>query len=155
MTLFDQIEQQYKESLKKREADVLEVIRGLKSEIKNFLIEIGALEISDSDVIKIIKTEIKKRKDAITLYIQGARQELADKEQQEILVLERFLPEQLSEEVVRAKVSEIIDEIGDITLKDIGMVIARAMDRLGDAVDGSVVARIVKEHITKKAGKKQ
>lgn len=146
MNLANQIEENLKIALKEKNTTALLTLRGLKSSIMNFKIEKGLDNVHDNDVIKLIKSEIKKRKDSIEAYIQGGRQELADKESDEIKILESFLPEQMSEEKIKNIVERIIKEMGEVTQKDIGKIIGNVIKEAGDAADGSLVSKIVKEN---------
>jgi len=113
-------------------------------------------ELTDEQVIETISSEIKKRKDAIALYEQGNRQELADKEKKEIEILKKYLPEQLSEEELKKLVQESITKVG-AEMKDpstssgqvIGKIMADLMPKTKGRADSSEVSKIVKEFLNK------
>lgn len=106
-------------------------------------------ELTDDEIINVISSEIKKRKDAIALYEKGARQELADKEKKEIEILQKYLPEQLSEEEIRRLVQESISKVGAKEIKDMGKVMADLALKIKGRTDNSDVSRMVKESLGK------
>ena len=106
-------------------------------------------ELSDEKIIEVIASEIKKRKDAIALYEKGNRQELADKEQKEIEILKKYLPEQLSAEELRKLVAESIAKTGATEIKDMGKVMADLMPKVKGKAEGSEISKIIKELLSK------
>ncbi|HEF9750405.1 TPA: GatB/YqeY domain-containing protein, partial [Campylobacter coli] len=94
------------------------------------------IELSDERILKIIASEIKKRKDAIELYSKGGREDLAQKEQKEIALFESYLPQQLSDEELQAALKEMIANLGVSSLKDQGLVMKEAKAKFGARVDG-------------------
>jgi len=106
-------------------------------------------ELSDQEIIQIIFSEIKKRRDAIVLYIQGKRQELAQKEEKEIEALQKYLPKQLSEEEIKKIAAESIEITGAKELKDMGKVMQDLNSKIGGRVEGSQLSKAVKELLSK------
>jgi len=104
--------------------------------------ESGLLE---DEVLEIISSEIKKRKEAALLFEKGKRMDLAEKEKEEAKILEKYLPEQLSEEEIKKLAREIIEKMGVKEMKDVGKVMAELMPKLKGRADGSLVSKIVKE----------
>lgn len=146
MSVQIKLQEQYKEALKAKAAERLEVLRGLMAEIKNKEID-SSKELEDSDIIKVVKSEIKKRKDAIDMYAQAGRQELADAELAEITILEEFLPKQISDEKLGEIVDSIISTMENLTIKDMGKVIGLVAAQVGDTADGGRIAQSVKEKL--------
>jgi len=118
----------------------------------------GEAQLTDEEIIDVLSSEVKKRKDAIALYTQGNRPELAEKESKEIEVIKKYLPEQLSEEVIRKLVQESVEKIrkemsasGGSALggKDMGKVMADLNPKVKGKAEGSVVSKIVKELLGK------
>jgi len=107
-------------------------------------------QLTDEEIIDVISSEIKKRKDAVELYTKGNRQELANKEKKEIEILQKYLPEQLSQEEVKKLVQEAIAKSGAKEIKDIGRVMAELMPKIKGKADSSQVSRIVKELLSSK-----
>lgn len=106
-------------------------------------------ELTDDQIIGVLSSEIKKRKDAIELYQKGNRQELADKEKKEIEVLQKYLPEQLSEEELKKIVQESIINAGAKEIKDTGKVMADLMPKVKGKADNSEISKIIKEILSK------
>ena len=105
--------------------------------------------LSDDEIISIIISEIKKRRDSIVLYEKGNRPELAEKEAKEIEVLKKYLPEQLSEEELKKLVAESIAKTGAKEMKDMGKVMADLNPKVKGKADGGEVSKIVKEFLSK------
>jgi hypothetical protein len=109
----------------------------------------GDVVLSDDEIIEVITSEIKKRRDAIALYNQGNRPELAKKEEDEIKVLQKYLPEQLSQDEIKKLVEESIAKVGATQMKDMGKVMADLNPKVKGKAEGSEVSRIVKELLSK------
>ena len=110
----------------------------------------GDAELTDEEIIEVISSEIKKRKDAIVLYEQGNRPELADREKKEIEILKKYLPEQLSEDEIKKIISEAIKKVGAKEVKDMGKVMAEINPKIKGKADGGTVSKIVKELLAQK-----
>jgi uncharacterized protein len=106
-------------------------------------------QLSDEEVIDTISSEIKKRRESIELYERGKRQELADKEKKEIVILQIYLPEQISEEEIKKIVTEAIKKTGAKEMKDMGKVMAQMSPQLKGRADMTLVSKIVKDSLTK------
>ena len=154
--LKQQIQEDTKQAQKSGNSLALEVLRMLSSAIN--LKEKDAkfkqklekeVEFSDEQVQEVVSAEVKKRKDAINLYQQGNRQELAEKEQKEIEVLKKYLPEQLSEEEIKKFVEESIQKTEAKEIKDMGKVMADLSSKIKGKADGGEVSKIVKELLSK------
>jgi hypothetical protein len=103
------------------------------------------ISLTDEDLIETISSEIKKRREAIDLYIKGGRPELAEKEKKEMEILKIYLPEQLPEEEIKKLVSEAIAKTGAKEIKDMGKVMAELMPKVKGKADSGLVSKIVKE----------
>jgi len=101
--------------------------------------------LTDEETIEVISSEVKKRKEAILGFEKGERKELAEKEKAEIEILEKYLPEQLSEEEIRKLVKEVIEKTGAKETKNMGKVMAEIMPKVKGKAEGSEVRKIVKE----------
>jgi uncharacterized protein len=107
------------------------------------------VELSDEKITEVISSEIKKRKDAIALYTQGNRPELAENEQKEIAVLMKYLPEQLGEEELRKLVEASIAKVQATEIKDTGKIMADLMPQVKGKADNSEISKIIKELLSK------
>lgn len=124
------------------------VLNMLLAAIKNKEID-NKGELTDEQIIATISTEIKKRKDSVEQYEKGGRPELAEGEKAEIDVLMGYMPEQLSDDEIRAKVKEAMAETGISDVKEMGKLIGAVMAKVKGQADGTVVSRIVKEELAK------
>lgn len=143
MPLQQQIDEDFKSALREKDADRVGVLRMLKSAIKNKSIEKGG-ELVDADVIAILRSEVKKRKDAIGLFKQGQREDLADKETAEIAVIEPYLPAQMSEGAIREVISAVLESL-PAEQQNFGSVMGVAMKRVAGQADGQLVGTLVKD----------
>lgn len=106
------------------------------------------IEVTDDQIIEIIAKEAKKRKDSIPDYEKSGRQDLLDQINNEIAVLEEYLPEQLSAQEVEEKVKQIIEELGASTMKEMGIVMKKAKEQLGASADGKTINEAAKKLLT-------
>ncbi len=97
------------------------------------------IEVTDEQIVEIIAKEAKKRRDSIPDYEKSGREDLLKQINEEIAILEEYLPEQLSQEEIEQKVKEIIQEVGASSIKDMGMVMKTAKERLGASADGKAI----------------
>jgi len=152
--LLEKINRDYIEAKKARDTLRESVLNLLKSNIKYKEIEAKGKgrTLEDSDIIELIKQEIKRRRESIELYKQGGRLELAEKESEELKILQGYLPEQLSEEDIRATLQRIIKDVGAVNVKDLGRVMKEAMKDLKGKAEGETVRRIAEEILREKEG---
>ena len=146
MSLLKQIEQDFIKSLKEKNTEQLSLLRLLKSAIKNKSIELGA-DISQDQVIQLIKSEVKKRRESIEAYVSGGRQELADKEQREINFLQIYLPAQMSEQEIKTIIASTVETWDNDKKQNFGLVMRAVMQALKGSSDGQTVSRLVKEFL--------
>ena len=146
MSLEQQIQEAIKEAMKAKDAVALSANRAIKGEILLFkTAEGGAKEVTDGDILKMIQKLVKQRKEAAEQFIAGARQDLADNDLAEAAALEKYLPKQLSPDEVKAKIQEIIAQVGATSIRDMGKVMGVANKALAGLSDGRTISGIVKE----------
>ncbi|HVK58558.1 MAG TPA: GatB/YqeY domain-containing protein [Candidatus Kapabacteria bacterium] len=143
MALQERLGQEIKSAMLAKDADRLGALRMLKSAIGYILIEKKAETISDGDFVGIVQKEVKKRRDSIEQFEAGGRAELAAKEKQEIVVLESFLPKQLSAEELEKLVREAIAEAGATSKKEMGAVIKLVQAKAAGSADGKTISQLV------------
>ena len=136
------------EALKAGEKAKVTVLRGLKSDLKYKLIDKGE-ELTDDEIIAVLSTAAKRRRESIEQFRQGNRDDLADKEQSELKIIEQYLPEQMDEEKIRRIVAEAIEETGADSPQKIGLVMKAVMPKVKGKADGKVVNRLVAELLAK------
>ena len=147
MEVLKNIENDFSQALKNKNELVVSVLRQIKAALANAEIAKNREKLTAEEVIKILRSEVRKRREAIQLYEQGNRPELADKEKKEIKIIDQYLPARLDEEVIKKKVSEVIKKVGASTPADIGRVMGAVMKELAGQADGGVVSRLVKEEL--------
>lgn len=134
-------------AMKAGEKDRLAAVRLILAKLKDRDIELRtAATMPDDDtlVVEVLQKMIKQRRESITMYEQGGRQELADKEKAEIEVIETFLPKQLSDDETRAAIDAIKAEVGAESVKDMGKVMAVLKERHGSVIDMGKASGLVK-----------
>ncbi|MFA5207704.1 MAG: GatB/YqeY domain-containing protein [Candidatus Paceibacterota bacterium] len=105
------------------------------------------IKLNDEEVIEVISSEVKKRRDSITQFEQGGRADLIEKEKTELEVLKKYLPKELTEDEIRKIVKDSITKSGATTMKDIGIVMKEVSPQTKGKADGNVVAKIVREEL--------
>ena len=143
MTLLERLSQELKAAMLARDAERLSTLRLLKSAVGYAQIERKTENLPDTDVIAIIQKEVKKRRDAIAQFEKGGRPELANKEKQEITVLESFLPTPLSLEELEQLIRDAIQETGAAGKKQMGQVIKAVQAKAAGRADGKVISERV------------
>jgi uncharacterized protein len=152
MSLTDQIQKDITTAMKARDEARLSTLRMVKSALKNREIEKMA-PLDDKEAQQVLSTLIKQRKDSVEQFTKGGRQELADKEAAEIVLIESYLPKAAGEEEIIAGVKAVIAEMGSPTLKDMGTVMKNAMAKFaaqGMRVEGRQVSEAVKKELAGK-----
>lgn len=144
MSLSETISNDLNSALKSGRKGTVLILRMVKSAIKNSEIEKGG-PLTDEEVSAVLRTFAKRAKDSIEQFSQAGREELAEKEKEELKVIEGYLPKQLGEDDLRGMIGEIIKEQGASGMKDMGKVMKALMARSGGQVDGKTANNIVKE----------
>jgi uncharacterized protein YqeY len=148
MPLLKKIDDDLKQSLKASNNLKVSVLRLVKAALKNKEIDKGE-DLSDDEITSVISTLSKQRRESIDLFSKGGREDLAEKERQELGVLQSYLPKQLSPEELDAVISEAIRDSSAGGLKEIGKVMRLVMQRVKGAADGKIVNQRVKELLEK------
>ena len=146
MSLKEQLTNDMKEAMKAHEKDRLAVIRMVRGAIRQQEID-GKKELNDDDVIAVISKEVKMRKDSIDEFTKGGRDDLVAKTQAEIDVLLPYLPQQLTEDEVRALVEAAVAKTNAATPKDMGKVMGVLMPQVKGRADGKMVNTIVRSFL--------
>jgi len=149
MSLADQINGDIKKAMLAREKDKLAALRAVKSEILLEATKGGDDSVSDEAALKIIQKLVKQRKDAVAIFLEQKREDLAKDDQFQIEVLSVYLPAQMGEEEVRAAVQAVITQVGAAGPQDIGKVMGPIMGKLNGKADGKLISSLVKEELNK------
>jgi uncharacterized protein YqeY len=145
-TLKERLAREMRESLKAGQKVRLGALRMLAAAVKNREVELGH-QLSDEEVIEMAGREVKRRREAIEAYEGAGRQDLVDKETEERVVLETYMPAGLSEDEVSALVEEAIAATGASGPGDLGKVMGYAMGRAKGGVDGRAVQKLVRDRL--------
>ena len=150
MSLETQIMAEMKDAMKAKNEAVLRSLRAIKAEIIKAKTEPGAGgEIDEATEQKFLQKMMKQRKDSFEIFTQQGREDLAIKEKEEIDVIERFLPKQMSEAEIKEAVAAIITQTGASSAADMGKVMGAASKQLAGLADGKTISTIVKELLSK------
>ncbi len=149
MGLKEQLDQDMKAAMRERAQLKLDTIRMLKSAIKYREIELMK-PLDDGGIQAVIATEVKRRRDSVEQYKAGNRQDLADKEDAEIVILQAYQPQQLTPDEVRAKVDAAVKAVGAQGMKDMGAVMKALLPEVQGRADGKVVSELVKARLSGK-----
>ncbi len=148
MSLQKQVMDKIKEAMKAKDAVALRALRAVKSAFLLAKTETGVqADITEEQSLKIIQKQVKQRKDSAAIFIKQNRQDLADPELAEIVVLEQFLPEALSEEKIEEVVIETIKKLGASGMKDMGKVMGVVSKELSGQADGKTISMLVKKNL--------
>jgi uncharacterized protein len=148
MTLKDRISEDIKTAMKAKDKVRLETVRSIKKLILERETNVrpqGQESLTEEQEMEVLTQLAKQRRDAIEQYRQAGRDDLAAAEQQELAIIEEYLPQQLSDEEIRAAIAAIIAEVGATSVKDLGKVMGPAMQRLKGRADGKTVQRFTQE----------
>ena len=148
MSLKDRITDDMKAAMRARESERLGTIRMLLAAMKQREVD-ERIVLDDAAVVAIVDKLVKQRKDSVTAFRQGAREDLAVKEEAEIVVLEAYLPQRLTAEQIAAQVAALVTELGAAGPGDMGRVMAAAKARLGGQAEMALVSAAVKQALSK------
>lgn len=142
MTLYEQIKDDMKAAMKRKDAATLDTIRMLLASLKNKAIDMQK-ELEDADVMAVVKSDLKKLRDGLESFVAAARDDLAEKARTEIKILEKYLPEQLSDVDLEKKVRDVLAELGITDAVNMGKAMGQLMGKLKDVADGSRIKAMV------------
>ena len=140
MSIREQILADIKEAMKAKDEFKRDTLRTLNAALKQVEVD-QRIEMTDEVVLPLLQKEIKKRADSVELYLKGEREDLAKKEQGEIDLIKAYLPAQLSDEELKAKIAAIIQKAG----KNLGAVMKMSKDEIGASAEAKRISMIAKE----------
>jgi len=142
--MIEKIKKDLIKALKQKDKTKVSVLRMVQSAIKNLEITKKREKLTREDIITIIKQQIKQRKDSIEQFKKGNRKDLAEQEEQELAILEKYMPKQMSEQEIKKIVQKIISS----GISEFGPVMGKAMAEIKDKADGSLVKKIVEQELS-------
>jgi uncharacterized protein len=150
MSLEQKVMAELKDAMKAKDEAALRGLRAIKAEIIKAKTEPGAGgEVTEEKELALLQKMMKQRKDSLAIYQQQNREDLARKEQEEISVIEKFLPQQISAEELKVEVQAIITETGATSPAEMGKVMGVATKKLAGRADGKTISAMVKELLSK------
>ncbi|MFC4218581.1 GatB/YqeY domain-containing protein [Flagellimonas marina] len=148
MDLQEKVMAEMKAAMKAKDTVALESLRAIKSAILLAKTEKVGTKLSEEDEIKLVQKLVKQRKDSAAIYQQQGREDLAEPELAQVAVIEKFLPEQLTEEEIEKVVVQTIDSIGASGMQDMGKVMGIVSKELAGQADGKTISSIVKAKLS-------
>jgi uncharacterized protein YqeY len=148
-TIRERLDADLKDAMRAKDEVKLITIRAIKSAIKYKEVEGEAKVLDDAGILTVVTTEVKKRRDAAAEYKAANRADLAEKEEKEIVVLQHYLPAQLSAEQLAGEISKAIAEAGAKSVKDLGAVMKIVTPRLKGQAEGKAISDEVKAQLSK------
>lgn len=147
MSLQSKISEDVKNALRNQEKLKLSVLRMLLASIKNRVIELKNKELPDEQIVAVIGSEIKKRRDAVYEFEKVGRQDAADAEKDEISILMDYMPAQLTEDQIISLIDNTISELSIESIKDLGKLMKSLMPKTRGKADGALVSKLVREKL--------
>jgi uncharacterized protein YqeY len=148
MGLEKDVMEKMKTAMKAKDTVALASLRSIKSEILKQKTSGDSKEMTEADELKLVQKLVKQRKDSAQLYQEQNRKDLAKEELDQVAILEDFLPQQLSEEEIKAEVKSIIDQVDATSMKDMGKVMGIASKKMAGRAEGAMISKIVKEELS-------
>lgn len=140
-----------KASMKAKESDKTRVLRSIKAKILEKEIserKEGQSTLSDEQIVDVLMKAAKQRKESIDQFKEGGRDDLVEKEEMELALIEKYLPEMMSEDEIRAAVKDQIEEMNATSMADMGKVMGALMGKLKGKAEGALISKIVKEELS-------
>lgn len=151
MGLKEQLMADYKAAMKEKDVITKNTVNLVRAAIKQYEVDQQVTLEKDEDIVPIIKKQLKMRKDALVEFEKAKREDLIDSCKEEIAILEKYLPEEMTPEAIRAAVEKLAEELGlERSPKSMGMMMKKAMAELKGKADGSLVSKTVKEYLSGK-----
>lgn len=147
VSLKERINDEMVSAAKARDKIRLSTLRMIKSVLHNKEIDLKR-ELNDTELLQVLSSIVKQRKDSIEQFRKGGRLELVEKEEAELKVVEEFMPEQMSEEEIDTEIEKAIGEVGAVSIKEMGKVMKALMPRLTGKADGKIVGEKVKARLS-------
>ncbi len=143
--------QDYKDAMKSADTVRKNTVNMVRAAIKQHEVDARVTIEDDADIVKIIKKQVKMRADALEDFARAGREDMLEAYRKEIEILQAYLPEEMGEEEIKAKVAEIAEKLGvEKTMKSMGVLMKSVMAELKDKADGSAVNKAVKEFLSGK-----
>ncbi|MFE8703214.1 GatB/YqeY domain-containing protein [Cytobacillus sp. FJAT-54145] len=147
MSLLERLNNDMKQAMKNKEKDKLTVIRMIKASIQNEEIKLGR-ELTNDEELTVLSREVKQRKDSLHEFDKAGREDLVEKLRTELLYVEEYMPQQLTEEELSEIIKTVISEVGASSKAEMGKVMSMLMPQVKGKADGSLVNKLVQQHLS-------
>ncbi len=148
MTLLENLNQDMKEAMKSKDKLTLSVIRMVKASMQNEAIKLGKPQLTEDEELSVLSREFKQRNDSLHEFKDAGREDLVEKVEQEIKVLQKYMPKQLSDDELETLVKEVIQAVGAESKRDMGKVMGALMPKVKGKADGSKVNQLVTKYLS-------
>ena len=148
MSLLERLNKDIVQAMKNKEKDKLTTFRMLKSSLQNEAIKLGKQELSEEEELTVLSREMKQRKDSLQEFDKAGRDDLVEKLRMELSYVQAYMPKQLSEDELTTIISDTITKIGASSKADMGKVMAALMPQVKGKADGSLVNKLVQQHLS-------
>ncbi|UJL44880.1 GatB/YqeY domain-containing protein [Virgibacillus sp. NKC19-16] len=148
MTLLEQLNQDMKQAMKEKDKEKLSVIRMIKASLQNELINLGKDNLSEDEELTILSRELKQRKDSLQEFKTAGRDDLVEKLDTEVNILQEYMPKQLTDEELEAVVQQAIQEVNATSKKDMGKVMSAIMPKVKGKADGTQINKLVQKQLS-------
>ncbi|GAA0482698.1 GatB/YqeY domain-containing protein [Salinibacillus aidingensis] len=148
MTLLDRLNNDMKEAMKSKDKQALSVIRMVKASIQNEAIKLGKDQLTEEEEMSVLSRELKQRNDSLQEFKNAGREDLVEKINDELSVLQKYMPEQLSDEELTELVKDTIKTVGAESKSDMGKVMGALMPKVKGKADGSKVNQLVMKYLS-------
>ncbi|AGR64138.1 hypothetical protein BFD03_00890 [Limosilactobacillus reuteri] len=148
MSLLQQLTSDMVSAMKNRDKETLNVVRMLKAAVQNEQIELGH-DLNSNEEIAVMAREYKQRKESLDEFEKAGREDLINQAKNELSIVEKYMPKQLSKDEVTKIVKEVIDELNASSMKNFGQVMGSVMPKVQGQADGKLVNQVVKEQLSK------
>jgi uncharacterized protein len=148
VTLLEILNQDMKQAMKSKDKMALSVIRMVKAAIQNEAIKLGKSQLTEDEELSVLSREFKQRNESLQEFKNAGRDDLVEKTEQEIKILQKYMPKQLSDEELEQLVKETVQEVGAVSKSDMGKVMSAIMPKVKGKADGSKVNKLVMKYLS-------
>ncbi|MBY7143343.1 GatB/YqeY domain-containing protein [Virgibacillus sp. NKC19-3] len=148
MRLLEQLNQDMKQAMKDKDKEKLGVIRMIKASLQNELINLGKENLSEDEELTILSRELKQRKDSLQEFKSAGRHDLVEKLDDEVNILQEYMPKQLTDDELKVIVQQAIQEVNATSKKDMGKVMSAIMPKVKGRADGAQINKLVQRQLS-------
>jgi len=148
MSLLEKLNQDMKQAMKNKDKEALGVIRMVKASIQNESIKLGKETLAENEELTVLSREVKQRKDSLQEFKSAGREDLVKKTENELAILQEYMPDQLSKEELEEIIQQTIQEVNATSKQDMGKVMGAVMPKVKGKADGSLINELVQKQLS-------